>query len=238
MKKRSEIHSEALVGAHCVRPLSASGVAGAHCAPLQLRGIHSVPAKRGYSLVEVLIALAITSVVLLTVVTLFYMGRRNVYSGKQMTYAVSVGTRILEDLSSMGVSDVETNFNINDNTQLSTVTVTGLTSAGGGYTMYTNSAGVDTSACTANATPPPAFTCTNDTGQYLSKWKGLIDESKLTNAQVGLILTPRNPANPTGCNPCIWTTTRYLKIRAYVQWDEAKNRRRIAFFDTTKVNRD
>ena len=51
----------------------------------------------GYSLVEVLIALAITSIVLLTVVTLFYMGKRNVYSGKQQTYAVSVGTRILED---------------------------------------------------------------------------------------------------------------------------------------------
>jgi len=54
--------------------------------------------QSGYSLIEVLIAIAITSVVLLTVVTLFYMGRRNVYSGKQMTYAVSVGTRVLEDL--------------------------------------------------------------------------------------------------------------------------------------------
>src|SRR5207237_889522 len=62
--------------------------------------------QSGYSLVEVLIALAITSVVLLTVVTLFYMGRRNVYSGKQMTYAVSVGTRMMEDLSSMSSADL------------------------------------------------------------------------------------------------------------------------------------
>ena len=48
--------------------------------------------QSGYSLVEVLVAIAITAVVLLTVITLFYMGRRNVYSGKQTTQAVSIGT--------------------------------------------------------------------------------------------------------------------------------------------------
>jgi prepilin-type N-terminal cleavage/methylation domain-containing protein len=76
--------------------------------------------QSGYSLVEVLIALAITSIVLLTVVTLFYMGRRNVYSGKQMTYAVSVGTRILEDLSSLTSQDVGSSFNITDTTATGT----------------------------------------------------------------------------------------------------------------------
>ena len=74
--------------------------------------------QRGYSLIEVLIALAITSVVLLTVVTLFYMGRRNVYSGKQMTYAVSVGTRALEDVSQFTLFDVLTNFNIANNAKV------------------------------------------------------------------------------------------------------------------------
>jgi len=194
---------------------------------------------RGYSLVEVLIALAITSIVLLTVVTLFYMGRRNVYSGKQMTYAVSVGTRILEDLSAMAMTDLESNFNIDDNTPLGTVTVSGLAagpSAGSGTLTFNNAAKRDTTTCTGSGTPV-VYTCTDDTGGYLSKWRELIDESKLTNAQVGLILTPRSPANPTGCNPCIWTTARYLKVRAYVSWEEAKNRRRLAVFDTTKVNR-
>src|SRR2546428_3873467 len=85
--------------------------------------------QSGYSLVEVLIALAITSIVLLTVVTLFYMGRRNVYSGKQMTYAVSVGTRMLEDLSNWVSSDVLSNFNIDDTTATATVTVNGVTYA-------------------------------------------------------------------------------------------------------------
>jgi prepilin-type N-terminal cleavage/methylation domain-containing protein len=199
--------------------------------------------KNGYSLIEVLIAIAITSVVLLTVVTLFYMGRRNVYSGKQMTYAVSVGTRMLEDISAMTASDVLTNFNINDQTpNTASVTLTGLTSGGAGTYSIANSVGRDTSTCTVNTSPPPAFTCTNDTGQYLSAWQSLLDPSKLTNGQAGVVITPRNvpatPPNTCTSPPCPWTSARYLRIRAWVAWDEAKNRRRIAFFDTTKVNRD
>lgn len=195
--------------------------------------------QSGYSLIEVLIAIAITSVVLLTVVTLFYMGRRNVYSGKQMTYAVSVGTRILEDLSAMAMTDLESNFNIDDNTPVATETVSGLAggpSAGSGFLTFNNSAKRDTTTCTGSGSPV-VYTCTNDTGGYLAQWRALIDESKLTNAQVGLILTPRSPANPAGCNPCPWTTARFVKVRAYVSWEEAKNRRRLAIFDTTKVNR-
>jgi len=181
----------------------------------------------GYSLIEVLIALAITSVVLLTIVTLFYMGKRNVYSGKQMSYAVSVGTRILEDLSTLTASDVLNDFTITDSTTLGTVTVQG--------TNYTNSYTRDTSTCTAAGTPPPAFTCTGDaSGVYLlSNWKGLIGSTKLENAKVGLILTPSSPADATKK----WSTARFIKIRAYIQWNEAQ-RRRIAYFDTTKVNRD
>jgi prepilin-type N-terminal cleavage/methylation domain-containing protein len=189
----------------------------------------------GYSLVEVLIAMAITSVVLLTVVTLFYMGQRNVYSGKQMTYAVSVGTRILEDLSSMTATDVETNFNINDTTTLTSVPLYGV-SLPTGLTIP-NSALVDTTGCTGSGSPV-VWTCTNDTGGYLAQWKGLIDESKLANATVGLVLTPTDPANPSTCPNCPWTTARFLKVRAFVRWDEAANRQRIAFFDTTRTNRD
>lgn len=170
----------------------------------------------GYSLVEVLIAIAITGVVLLTVVTLFYMGRRNVYSGKQMTYAVSVGTRVMEDLSTMTATDIDTAFGIDDTTATTgSVTLNGVD--------YPNSVGRDTT-----------MTGTNDAGGYLAKWNSIIDQSKLTNGTVGLVITPHNPAD--AAKP--WTTARFTRIRAYVQWDEAKNRRRIAFFDTTKVTRD
>jgi prepilin-type N-terminal cleavage/methylation domain-containing protein len=199
--------------------------------------------QSGYSLVEVLIAMAITSVVLLTVVTLFYMGRRNVYSGKQMTYAVSVGTRVMEDLSNSVEADVLTAYNITDATATGNVTVNNVT--------YANSLLRDTTGCTANGTPPPNWTCTNDPNGYLANYKDLVtqgivsgqmEHGKLTNAVVGLILTPTSPANaPAIVCPsanCPWTTARFLKIRVFIQWDEGQARRRIAFFDTTKVNRE
>ena len=173
--------------------------------------------NHGYSLVEVLIAIAITGVVLLTIVTLFYMGRRNVYSGKQMTYAVSVGTRVMEDLSTMTSNDIITAFAITDTTATGTVTVNG--------TDYASSLGRDTTNIDPVATDP---------GGYLAKWNGIVDPTKLTNGRVGLIITPHNPADATAP----WTTARFMRVRAYVQWDEAANRTRIAFFDTTKINRD
>ncbi len=196
----------------------------------------------GYSLIEVLIALAITSIVLLTVVTLFYMGRRNVYSGKQTTYAVSVGTRVLEDLSSLTSQDVATSFNITDTTATGTVSLYS-TNFPNGRLDITGSASRDTSGCTGAGTPV-VYTCTNDPNGYLAAWNGLIQQApvgpgatlehgKLANAQVGLVLTPRAPSNVAAP----WTTANFIKIRAYVSWDEAPNRRRIAFFDTTKVNR-
>jgi len=130
----------------------------------------------------------------------------------------------------MTATDVRTNFNIDDTTARGNVTVSGVT--------YANSLLRDTSGCTGSG----PYTCPNATGSYLASYKALTDQSKLANATVGLILTPRSPANgPAILCPggnCPWTTARFIKIRLYIQWDEAQNRRRIAYFDTTKVNRD
>jgi len=199
--------------------------------------------QTGYSLVEVLVAIAITSVVLLTVVTLFYMGRRNVYNGKQTTTAVAVGTRMLEDLSAMTSDDVLDNFAIDDNTALGTVTLTGVYGAadGGvnGQLQYATSATRDTSACTVStATNPATITCTNDPNGYMVNWLRMVIPHDNKNEifaepQIGIVLTPRNPVT----NTAPWTTARYTKIRAYVSWAESKSRRRYTFFDTTKVTR-
>ena len=75
-------------------------------------------AQAGYNLVEVIIALAVFGVVAMTIFTLFVMGRRNVYSGKQASQAVAVGTQVLEDIgplnkrmlynSAFGIADTDT----------------------------------------------------------------------------------------------------------------------------------
>ena len=189
-------------------------------------------ASRGYSLVEVLIAVAITGVVMLTIVTLFYMGRRNVYSGKQMTYAVSVGTRVMEDLSTMTNQDVLTAFGVDDNTTRETVVVCNNKLLPLGTTTCNHNIITTFTASTERETGDVSVT--TDPGGYLAQWATLVTGANLTNGKVGLVITPRNPAD----NTKNWTTARFTRVRVYVQWEEAKNRTRVAFFDTTKVNRD
>lgn len=186
----------------------------------------------GYSLIEVLVAIAITSVVLLTIVTLFYVGRRNVYSGKQRTYAVSVGTRVLENLQPMVQSDVRSAFVIDDNSALTSVTISGVPpgtpGAVNGVLTFDNSLKRDTT----NISSSTEYTPAGGTG-YLTQWKALVGNANLANAQVGLIITPRSPTD----NSKKWTTAQFMKIRAYVQWDEQNaTTHRFAFFDTMKVN--
>jgi prepilin-type N-terminal cleavage/methylation domain-containing protein len=194
--------------------------------------------QHGYSLIEVLVAMAITSIVLLTVVTLFYMGRKNVYSGKQMTVAAASGTQILEDLSTMTAQDLGTNFNLTDTTALTTVTLQGVPGAAGGQISFDNSIARDTSAWTVATTSPYAITSSNDPNGYMTKWlRTLIPQgdqnSVMAKPVIGLIFTPRNP---TDVNKK-FTTAQFIRTRIYVSWQESAARRRYAFFDTTKVNR-
>lgn len=198
--------------------------------------------EEGFSLVEVLIALAITSVVLLTIVTLFYMGRRNVYSGKQMTMAASVGTRVLEDLSSLTADDLRTAFAIDDNTTLGNVTLPGLPPAVSTDTTYTVTDSIkrSTSGCTwtTPASGSPYYACSNDSNKLLGHWLEMVSPNNQPNAtlakpEIGLIITPRSPSDAS--KPI--STCRFYKIRAYISWDNGPAHRRYAFFDTTRVNR-
>jgi hypothetical protein len=104
---------------------------------------------------------------------------------------------------------VLTNFNIANNAATSTVTLNG--------TSYANSLMLDTSTGT-----PPAI---------LTNWLSMC--TNLANPRVGVIFTPR--ASTDASNK--FSSATYLRMRIFIQWDEAQNRRRIAFFDTTKINR-
>jgi len=64
-----------------------------------MRKISRKHSSAGFNLVEVLIAVAILGVVAISIFTLFVMGRRNIYSGKQTSQAIAVGTQVLEDLA-------------------------------------------------------------------------------------------------------------------------------------------
>jgi hypothetical protein len=114
----------------------------------------------GYNLVEMLIAMAMLGTVLLSVLTLFYFGRGNVYSGKQMTSAVSIGNDVMEDLSPLTVTQLEAalNFELDGGTPtaLVTNTVNGV--------AYANSILRTTDAVGADSAPP----------DFLDTWSAMI----------------------------------------------------------------
>ena len=72
--------------------------------------------------------MALLGTVMIAIMSLFFLGRRNVYSGRQMTKAIAIGNRVLEDLSLLTKQDVYYGvFSINDTDAGSDLTVMGKT---------------------------------------------------------------------------------------------------------------
>lgn len=137
--------------------------------------------ERGFNLVEMLIAMSLLGTVLLSVIALFYMGRGNVYSGKQMTSAVSVANEALEDLSPLTVLQLETSFNF----ELDGGTPTPLVSNTVNGVTYANSILRSTDDVTTDSTPP----------DFLDSWNALIQGattswSPSTAYAVGTVVAP------------------------------------------------
>src|SRR5215213_3018792 len=93
--------------------------------------------ERGFNLIEMIVASAILGTVALSVASLFVMGRRNVYSGKEMTAAVSMATRVSEDLSGMTLPEIYSAFGVPITTTPMSGTVT-IDSSGSKATLSDN----------------------------------------------------------------------------------------------------
>lgn len=186
------------------------------------------PARRrlnqtGYSLVEVLIAVAILGVVLLSIVTLFFMGRSNVYSGKQMTEAVAVGTHVMEDISNMTMSDMYTAFNITGTTTLGNVDVD--TTRAMPNDLYSGAILRQTTNISA----------TTDPGGYMNRWNTeMTSNNKFAKGVISLVLIPSNQNPTTATLSCANNTV--LRVRVLVRWLESQRPRQV-IFDTVKTQR-
>jgi prepilin-type N-terminal cleavage/methylation domain-containing protein len=173
----------------------------------------------GYNLVETLLAMAILGVILMSIVTLFFIGRRNVYSGKQMSAANAIATRVLEDLSLMSATDVIDNFRLAQSS-MSTNVVSGVS--------YPNSIMRDSNG-TIN-------TATNDASGYLARWHALVDTAaELPSGRVVLIVTPQQPTN-SATTPLAISTAQVVRIRGIVEWSEGIRKRNVTF-DSSKLQR-
>ncbi|HVS32158.1 MAG TPA: prepilin-type N-terminal cleavage/methylation domain-containing protein [Thermoanaerobaculia bacterium] len=190
----------------------------------------------GFNLIEMIIATAILGTVALSVASLFMMGRRNVYSGKEMTAAVSMATRVSEDLSGMTLDEVYTAFGIaKSDTAISggTYDVTVDNTAPKRnleFNTYTGSIirrTTDTLVTTAGG---------NDTGRFLTRWKDEMDLNlRFANGTVNLVITPRN-RNPLTAASITLNNATVVRIRTLVRWTE-DNRPRQLIVDTLKTNR-
>lgn len=171
----------------------------------------------GFNLVEVLIAMAITAVVILSVVTLFYMGRQNVYGGKQMTAAVAVATRINEDLTKMSRDSVYASFGLATEALVTSPTVPSTN----GQT-YAN--------CIVRSTKTDAGDATKDSRGYLTTWRDLMTtgNTQLTGGKVTLLLMPRltTTAPKDDLSP-LPPTSSLLQMRAVIEWDEGLRHRNL-----------
>ena len=173
--------------------------------------------QSGYSLIEVLIAMALLGTVLMSIITLFYFGRRNVYSGRQQTKITAVGTRVMEDLANMTADDVRANFNVPEGATLASTcaTINGV--------AYTN--------CIARSTA--TFVTADDPAKFLTRWKDLLGSATagqrtFSQPVVTLIVKPVDSSATSG---------DFIRVRTILQWKEGASRTRYSVYDASKIQR-
>ena len=193
-------------------------------------------AQRGYNLIEVLVAMALLGVVMLAIASLFVWGRKNVYSGKQMTAAIAVGTRALEDLAPLTKEDVYNGvFNIAG------------TEIGKSFDLgaHPKKSYANARIRSTKATLITGMTDIQDqkTGgpKFLDKWNDQLYHDPLTKKQarlldgaVSVIMIPHDPSLASGSTPT-FAAAPVLKLRVIVSWSE-NNRPREVILDTSKTN--
>ena len=181
--------------------------------------------ERGFNLVEVLIAMALLGTVLMTIMTLFYMGRRNVYSGKQASVAVSIASHAMEDLSARSKLDVLTAFNANASALEPVADVDDTT------TMATDTYADSIKRLSTNA--DDIDVTKNDPRGLLKKWSTEAT-ARLGGSLVAVVLTPQKPY-PVG-DPLTAANATAMRVRIIVRWNEGLRRREV-ILDSAKTAR-
>jgi len=182
--------------------------------------------QSGYNLIELLVAIAILGVILLTVLSLFVFGRRNVYSGKQMTRAVAIANDVLEDLANISADSAYSAFGITQDTVLGDVDLDELQVLPGD--LHTNSVVRSTEDITDDTDPQG----------FLQRWKDIITDpdtsaDTMTNGKVFLVFTPTE--DPAADPPEIASAT-LVRIRVVVRWTEDTRARQV-IMNTVRTNR-
>jgi hypothetical protein len=194
-----------------------------------MRKIRMLRSKEsGYNLIEVIFATALLGIVSITIFTLFVMGRRNVYAGKQNSQAVAIATQVMEDLSPMNKKMIYNGaFGLADADVGNSITlprVSGLSAPtwANARIRATDPTIVSGQADISTSNAPP---------DLLARWTGLLT-GKLTNPSVTLILIPQD--DTAANNPPTFGTAALLHMRVFVRWTESGRQREVVM-DTVKA---
>ena len=179
-----------------------------------MRDPNTRPAERGYNLIELLIAMALLGTILLSVVALFAFGRRNVYSGKQLTKATAVTTQAIEDLQGLNVTTFNTQFSVLSTEKPGDVKVAGIT--------YKDALMRSTADLSKDYADGP---------KYLTRWKDKIPASAMADGKVTLVIMPSQMF--TANDP---TTAAVVRLRVITEWKEERRERNVTA-DLVKFNR-
>ena len=196
-----------------------------------MRRISRKHSSAGFNLVEVLIAVAILGVVAISIFTLFVMGRRNIYSGKQTSQAIAVGTQVLEDLAPLNKEMIYSGaFDLDDDDVGTDFTLPRV--SGNAAMSFTNSNIRSTNAAIFAPNTSPADISTQNTPPGLiTRWSSLLGTKLGPGSSVTVVLTPDQDATNT---PAQYGTAQLLRIRVIVRWNETQ-RPREAIWDTVKA---
>lgn len=193
--------------------------------------------QAGFNLVEVLIAIALLGVVVLSLMTLFALARSNVTSGRQMTHAISVGTRIMEDLSGLAIDDIYSNHNITNATTLDDFTIAPTTLPQSTYDDAIQRSSTAVAAAGTGCTGTTLITFNNDPKQFMQRWYCQLvgtNSDKISDGTITLVFTPRKRLDTSvALSP---ENASLVKVRVLIRWREGMRRRQVVF-DTTKFNR-
>ena len=185
--------------------------------------------QAGYNLVEVLLAMAMLGVVTISIFALFFMGRRNVYSGKQTSQAVAIATQAIEDMQLLNRQMLYNGaFGIAGTSSGGAFTIPAAQTGGLSYS-YTNS-NIRSTDPNFIASPPADIATENAPPGLLAKWTTLLG-TKLQNGSVTLVITPdKDPTN----TPPQYATAQLVRVRIFVRWQEASRTREVVL-DTVKA---
>lgn len=182
--------------------------------------------QQGYSLIEVIIAMAILSSVILSVFALFVFGTRNVYSGKQQSQANAIGLRVMEDVNQLSSGTLYASFGIDPATAtLGTVDVH--PSKGVYKDTYENAILRSTNNIVAG----------EDVNGFLERWRDeYVQKNALAQGAVHLVIMPVTRDTVSGSvveTPAV--DGEIVRLRVLVTWAEGL-RTRNAIFDTVKYD--